>query len=119
MKYTAFLTIIVLMLSACSTQKYPQEKVDEFSKCLTEKGVSMYGTFWCPHCAKVKKSFGPSFQYINYIECDPRGDNEQSEFCIEKKIENYATFEFSDGSRIEGEPTFEELAEKSGCQAPG
>jgi thiol-disulfide isomerase/thioredoxin len=80
----------------------------------------MYGAFWCPHCAKVKKEFGESFRYINYVECDPRGENEQSLLCLEKKIENYATFEFNNdpSTRLIGEPTFEELAAASGCAAP-
>ena len=85
---------------------------------MPEKGATMYGTFWCPHCAKVKKSFGSSFKYINYVECDPRGDNEQSQLCLDKGIENYATFEFTDGSRLVGEPTFDELSGKTGCPVP-
>ncbi len=78
----------------------------------------MYGAFWCPHCARTKKNFGNSFQHINYVECDPRGENEQSELCIEKEIENYDTWEFTDGSRVVGEPSFEVLGEKTGCEVP-
>ena len=88
--------------------------------------------FWCPHCAKVKKSFGTSFDYIDYVECDPKCDVAQgeavpafchgheghSEECLDKGIDKYATFEFSDGSRISGEPTFQELGEKSNCPVP-
>ena len=96
-----------------------QGEIDEFAKCLTEKGAVMYGTFWCPHCARTKKMFGSSFKYIKYVECDPRGDNEQSEFCIEKKIDKYDTWEFTDGSRIISEPSFEDLSGKTGCKVPG
>lgn len=99
--------------------KYPQTEVDEFAKCLTEKGAVMYGAFWCPHCARTKKRFGESFRYIEYVECDPRGENEQSELCLEKKIEAYDTWEFSDGTRLIGEPSFEALAGKTGCKLPG
>src|SRR3989344_4718659 len=69
---------------------------------------------------EVKKKFGESFRYMNYVECDPRGDNEQSELCIEKGIEFYATFEFNGDpdSRLVGKPTFQELSEKTGCPAP-
>jgi glutaredoxin len=112
----ALLLISVLALSACSNGGVPQEKIDSLAQCLTEKGTVMYGAFWCPHCAKTKKNFGPSFKYIEYVECDPRGENEQSELCLEKKIEGYDTWEFADGSRVIGEPTFETLAEKSGCE---
>ena len=98
---------------------YTNEELDSFAKCLTEEGAVMYGAFWCPHCARSKANFGSSFQYINYIECDPRGENEQSELCIEKEIKGYDTWEFKDGSRIEtGEPSFEELSIKTGCPLP-
>ena len=112
--------LLLVLLTACSTgPSYPREQVDQFAQCLTEKGAVMYGTFWCPHCAQVKKNFGSSFKYVEYVECDPRGDNEQSELCLEKGIEKYATFEFTDGSRLVGEPSFAELSEKTGCLLDG
>lgn len=114
----ALLIVSMVILAACSQGRYPQEQVDELAKCLTEKNIPMYGTFWCPKCADVKKSFGTSFQYITYIECDARGENEQSELCIEKEIDKYATFEFPDGSRLIGKPSLTELAEKAGCPVP-
>lgn len=115
----AAIVALVLMLAAgCSGTGYAQEDVDTFAKCLTKNGAVMYGTFWCPHCAKTKKMFGSSFKHIEYVECDPRGDDEQSELCIEKSIDKYDTWEFSDGSRIISEPTFEQLSEKTGCLLP-
>jgi len=117
------IAIVIVVLLAffifSSGSKIPQAEVDIFAKCLTDKGAVMYGTFWCPHCAKTKKRFGSSFQFIKYVECDPRGDNEQSELCLEKEIEAYDTWEFSDGSRVIGEPSFETLGEKAGCSVPG
>ncbi|MEK6894204.1 MAG: hypothetical protein AABX10_01960 [Nanoarchaeota archaeon] len=112
--------IVLLFVIGGSGQSYVQEDIDIFAKCLTEKGAVMYGAFWCPHCAKVKKAFGESFRYVEYVECDPRGEDEQSLLCIEKQIESYATFEFNDNpsTRIVGEPTFEELAIATGCVAP-
>ena len=82
---------------------------------MTEKGTLMYGTFWCPKCAEQKKMFGSSFQFINYIECDARGENEQSQLCIEKNVEKYPDWQFPDNSRTVGILPFEELASKSGC----
>ncbi len=96
-----------------------QEDIDTFAKCLTEKGAVMYGAFWCPHCANTKKRFGSSFRYIVYVECDPRGENEQSELCLQKNIEAYDTWEFVDGSRLVGEPSFEAMGAKTGCKVPG
>ncbi len=108
----------IIMLTKNKSVATSNESMDNFAKCLTEKGTIMYGAFWCPHCAKTKKKFGESFSYINYIECDPRGDNEQAELCISKQIDKYDTWEFADGSRLVSEPSFEQLSEKTGCQVP-
>lgn len=110
----------ILVFAMKSGPSYVQEDIDTFAKCLTENGAVMYGAFWCPHCSKVKKAFGESFRHVEYVECDPRGDNEQSLLCIEKEIESYATFEFNDdpSTRLIGEPSFEELALATGCAAP-
>jgi glutaredoxin len=118
----AIVVIIIIALGMffiSGGEKYSTEEIDRFAKCLTENDVVMYGTFWCPHCAKTKKMFGSSFKHVKYVECDPRGDNEQSILCLEKEIESYDTWEFNDGSRVIGEPSFEELGEKSGCEIPG
>lgn len=112
--------ITILFIIGVSGPSYAREDIDVFAQCLTEKGAVMYGAFWCPHCADVKKMFGESFRYVEYVECDPRGDNEQSLLCIEKGIESYATFEFNDdpSTRLVGEPSFEELAAATGCASP-
>lgn len=112
------LLVIIVLFVFSGRKTYAQEEVDAFAQCLTDKGAVMYGAFWCPHCARTKKRFGSSFQYIKYVECDPRGDNEQSELCLQKGIEAYDTWEFTDGSRVVGEPTFDVLGEKSGCSVP-
>src|SRR3989338_9696221 len=89
----AVLIVVTIVYLFGMEKNIDQGEIDEFAKCLTEKGAVMYGTFWCPHCARTKKMFGSSFKYIKYVECDPRGNNEQSEFCIEKKIDKYDTWE--------------------------
>lgn len=113
--------LIVVIISSMFLFKdkevsYPQDQIEALSKCLSEKNTVMYGAFWCPHCARTKARFGSSFKNINYVECDPRGDNEQAELCIQKGIEKYDTWDFANGERYDqGEPSFELLAEKSGC----
>ena len=115
---TIILISLLLILVGCSSSNYDSIFVDEFAMCIDDAGAVFYGAFWCPHCVDTKKSFGNSFQYITYVECDPRGDDEQAEFCIEKKIEGYPTWEFQDGSRLEGELSFKTLSEKTGCSLP-
>ncbi len=118
-KLLFFLVAMLVVVAGCSSGGYPQEEVDKLAQCITEKGGVMYGTFWCPKCAQVKKNFGGAMKYITYVECDARGENEQSELCIAKGIDKYATFVFNDDTNKEnwlvGVPTFQELANKAGC----
>src|SRR3989344_7986467 len=110
--------IIGVIFLSKSGSKYPRESIDAFAKCLTEKGTLMYGTFWCPKCAEQKKMLDSSFQFIDYIECDARGENEQSQLCIEKNVEKYPDWQFPDGTRLVGILPFEELGAKAGCTPP-
>jgi hypothetical protein len=123
MKLVLFLGIIavvvlILVFFFSGKPKYQQEDVETLAKCLTEKGTVMYGAYWCPHCARTKARFGEAFRYVTYVECDPKGDNARPELCIEKKIDKYDTWEFADGTFFVSEPSFELLAERSGCVAP-
>ncbi len=93
-----------------------QGQYDDFAKCLTEKGVVMYGAYWCPHCANQKNTFGSSFEYINYVECDPNGSNSNVTLCTEKGITGFPTWVFPDGRRYEGETNIKSLSQLSGCQ---
>lgn len=89
------------------------KKIEALAKCLTQKGVAMYGAYWCPHCQAQKKIFGDSFKYVNYVEC-----TKDIKKCQEKKIEGYPTWIFKNGDRIKGEASFEELAKKTACKSP-
>ena len=106
---------ISVVLIACSAQQSTPE-VDAFAKCLSEKGTKMYGAYWCAHCAKQKKMFKSSFEFIDYVECDPKGKNPQTDLCLELNIESYPTWIFSDGKRLVSEIEFEMLAKYSGCE---
>jgi hypothetical protein len=88
----------------------------QLAQCLTDKGVKMYGAYWCPHCQAQKKQFGDAFKKVTYVECAIPGDSRgQTQACKDQNIEGYPTWIFQDGSRVSGEQTFETLAEKSGC----
>lgn len=46
---------------------------DSLAKCLSDKGVKMYGAFWCGHCQNQKAEFNGNLEKYNiYVECDPR-----------------------------------------------
>ena len=88
---------------------------DNFAKCLTEKGVKMYGAYWCPHCADQKRLFGNSFQYVIYVECAIPGDNsKQTPICEQNKIQGYPTWEIN-GEKSSGVKDIETLSSLSGC----
>ncbi len=88
---------------------------DQFAQCLTERGAKMYGAFWCSHCLSQKEMFGKSFEKVDYTECSTPDGIGQKEACQEAKVNGYPTWEFADGTRLEGEVSLESLAEKTGC----
>lgn len=111
------------LLSDRPTATGPGTKINEtqlmaFAKYLTDKGVTMYGAYWCSHCQNQKKLFGTAFQYINYVEC-----TKDPEKCTAAGVLGYPTWTFSnpDGAvvnKLEGEVTLEKLAQTVGYQFP-
>jgi hypothetical protein len=110
--------LIVGVVAALTLFATRPGKYDTFAKCLKEKGAKFYGAFWCPHCANQKKLFGSSAKYLDYIECSTPDAKKQVQLCIDKKIQGYPTWIFSDGSILNGEVKLEKLAEKTGCSLP-
>lgn len=90
---------------------------DNFAQCLTDKGVKFYGAYWCPHCQAQKKLFQNS-EKLPYIECSTANQQAQTQICIDADIKSYPTWEFADGSRLDGEQTLEALGAKAGCELP-
>lgn len=84
--------------------------IENFAKCLSEKGVKMYGARTCSHCENQKELFGDSFQYINYVECLDTPD-----ICISRGIEYYPAWDIN-GQLDYGTQTLQKLAELSGCK---
>jgi hypothetical protein len=107
---------MLLLLSACEGDNGvgAPGKYDAFANCLTEKGVKMYGAYWCSHCKSQKELFGASFAFVSYVECDSNGKNAKPEECIAAGIRGYPTWEIN-AQLYPGEQPFEKLAELSGC----
>jgi uncharacterized membrane protein len=81
---------------------------------LTEKGIKMYGAFWCGACLTQKQLFGKeAVAKLTYIECDPKGENPQPQLCQAAKIQSYPTWEI-DGQLYVGVRSLEELSQLSG-----
>ena len=71
----------------------------------------MFGAFWCSHCYDQKQALGyEAMQSIPYIECDREGANSQRDFCKEKDVPGYPTWEIG-GKLFPGERSVEELRE--------
>ena len=97
-----------------------QHKYDGFARCLGDRGVKMYGAYWCPHCQEQKEKFEASFEYVPYIECGVKGDiHAQSQVCKDEKVNHYPTWQFPPtGERVERVFTLQELSDRTGCPLP-
>jgi glutaredoxin len=88
--------------------------LEAFAACLAEKGATMYGAWWCPHCKEQKAIFGEeAAEKLSYVEC---AENPQA--CIDKKVEFYPTWIFADGSLVTGAQGFAALSQKTSCPVP-
>jgi hypothetical protein len=90
------------------------KEAESLAKCLSDKGAKMFGAYWCGHCQNQKLAFGESFKYIDYTECDPKGENANPSACSSAGIKGYPTWQIN-GVLYSGEKTFEELKLLSGC----
>jgi len=113
----ALIVLGVMGYFVYAEQQKPGE-LDEFAQCLTDKGATFYGAFWCPHCQSQKAMFGKSEKLLDYIECSTPDGESQTEECTEAGIESYPTWEFEDGTRETGEVPLETLSEKTSCPLP-
>jgi hypothetical protein len=110
-------TFVVVLIRSNDVLPGPG-KLDAFTTCLKDKGAVFYGAFWCTHCQAQKKLFGSSVKLIPYVECSTADGSAQTKECIDKKITGYPTWEFIDGTRLNGEIPLAQLAEKTSCILP-
>lgn len=113
----AILLIIagIYLLVAISTSPSP---LDAFARCLKAKGAEFYGAYWCPHCQTQKALFGSAQKFLPYVECSTPDGNGQLQICKDKKVVEYPTWIFADGSQKVGEMSLNELSKKTGCLLP-
>lgn len=115
----------VLIVAAIGVAYYfinrSQHKYDGFARCLGERGVKMYGAWWCPHCQEQKEKFGEkSFKLAPYVECGVIGDRRgQNPVCKDDGIKHFPTWQFPPtGERVERVFSLEELSDRTGCALP-
>lgn len=118
MRKIIILLMIVLVLSLIGcTKKDESVNYDDFAKCIAGKGIKVYGSELCSACRAEKKIFGPSWEFIGMIECNPNFEGNKADECLEVGIEITPTFIMGD-KRAEGFQLMDELAEFSGCELP-
>lgn len=84
--------------------------IEKLAKFMSEKGLVMYGAYWCPHCQDQKKLFGDAWQYVDYVECDEKGPNANPQECAANGITGYPTWIYN-GEKISGAKSLSELAQ--------
>jgi glutaredoxin len=82
---------------------------------LAATGSTMYGAYWCPHCADQKAMFGDAVDQLPYVECAADGENAQPDLCSAKGVQAYPTWEIN-GQLYPGVKSLEDLAQLSGYQ---
>ncbi len=102
-----------ILFFSFSGEKVEDGKYDNFAKCLTESEAKIYGAYWCGNCKSQKKTFGNSWKYVNYIECDE--GNSQTAECKNAGITAYPTWEFAEGSRLTGNLLLQQLSSITDC----
>jgi hypothetical protein len=86
-----------------------QTEIDNFTKCLTEKGAKLYINKNSDEYERQLKIFGSSSQYLDIIDC-----YENAEICKEKNIKTNPTWIFN-WEIYEGILDLEKLKRISGC----
>ena len=109
--------LVAVLAGAFFLNRRAEHKHDAFAKCLADRGVKMYGAWWCPHCQEQKEKFGASFEYAPYVECGIKGDvHGQAQVCKDESVKHYPTWQFPPtGERVERVFTLEELSDRTGC----
>lgn len=106
----AFATAFVVTLSfqpkrsalAAPTASLTPAQKSSLAKCLTKKGVKLYGTAWCHYCKLQKEAFGPAAKDLPYIQCNVIIGEPLAPVCQQAGIDSFPTWILPDGRRIVG-----------------
>ena len=95
--------------------KTSSAEAEELGKHLQAIGATMYGAYWCSHCYGQKQALGREVvdKYVTYVECDKKGAYNKRDFCKERKVPGFPTWEIN-GELFPGEKGIAELKAISG-----
>ncbi len=99
--------LVVAIGFASADFKGPEQSLGQ---CLSDAGVTMYGSDRCQNCQDQKMLFDEDFENVDYVNCDF-----QPEVCREKGITFYPVW--SKGNDIlVGVQSLNQLSTFSGCE---
>lgn len=119
--------IAAIVLIAVLARRWPagiagqaagSDPLAELADCLAERGVVLYGAFWCPHCQEQKRLFGRAAARLPYVECATSDGRGQAAACRDAGIRAYPAWAFPDGTQATGVLAPAALAARAGCPAP-
>jgi cyclophilin family peptidyl-prolyl cis-trans isomerase len=100
----------------------------QFAKDLADSGTRFFGAGWCPHCKDQKELFEDGADFLPFIEVTNL-DNPVTLNAVGRgedltlnptgvAVNSFPTWEFPDGTRLEGEQSLETLSQRSGVPIP-
>ena len=113
--YFIYIILIILVIAVFIYLYNKPGRYDDFAKCLSEKGLKMYGSYQCSACAKQKTLFGKSFEFIDYVECGPLS-GPVNQICIDNNINAYPIWIDNNGDQYRGVQSLKDLEEIGGCR---
>lgn len=70
---------------------------------LAERGITMYGTWWCGFCDAQRQLFGQqAWAKVPYVECDPRAAGAELKKCQAAGIQAFPEWVLPDGRHFSG-----------------
>ena len=102
---------------ATTTVAFEEPDLVAFAQALSASGSIFYGAGWCPHCTEQKEAFQDGQFYLPFVEVT-NPDRTPNQIAIDEGIGVFPTWEFPDGSRLEGQQSLETLSERSGVEIP-
>jgi len=116
----AAVAITLLHLNYVGVLGQPPAVEDPFARALalhlSQRGATMYGAYWCPHCIEQKELFGASARRLPYVECSTGGPGSpQASACQAAGIRQYPTWTIG-GQRFQEVLPLTRLAELTGFQ---
>ncbi|TWT79129.1 putative peptidyl-prolyl cis-trans isomerase [Planctomycetes bacterium CA13] len=89
----------------------------QFAKDLTQSGTIFYGAYWCGPCSQQKELFEDGADDLPFVDVT-NSDRTPSSLAIDEGVTSYPTWEFPDGSRLEGVQTLATLSARSEVPIP-